>query len=57
MNFLEPVEEFQNLLCEAEFFLEQQGIVLVPVNDFRLKVRQCNYKKLYKQEYRAFRSF
>ena len=45
MKFLEPVEEFHNLLCEAEFFLEQQGIVLVPVNDFRLKVCQCTYKK------------
>ena len=44
MNFLEPGEELQNLLCEAEYLLEQQGIVLVPVSDFRLKVRQYLYK-------------
>ena len=33
MNFLQPGEELQNLLCEAEYFPEQQGIVLVPVTD------------------------
>ena len=44
MKFLEPGQELQNLLCEAEYLLEQQRIVLVPVSDFRLKMRQYLYK-------------
>ena len=44
MKLLEPGEELQDLFCEAEYLLEQQGIVLFPVTDFRLKVRPNLYK-------------
>ena len=49
MKLLEPGEELQDLLCEAEYLLEQQGIVLFPVTDFRLKVHQYLYKNIIKE--------